>query len=129
MMYITHDIASARYIADETVVMYAGQIVERARDSSIIDAPVHPYTQLLVNSVPDPENLESRHEATAKVGGSTGFNYEGCRFSPRCPQVMDICHNNQPPVTEVAEGHLSRCWLQATAEQRSAVTISTKPVA
>jgi peptide/nickel transport system ATP-binding protein len=129
MMYITHDIASARYIADETVVMYAGQIVERARDSSIIDAPVHPYTQLLVNSVPDPENLESRHEATAKVGGSTGFNYEGCRFSPRCPQVMDICHGNQPPVTEVAEGHLSRCWLQATSEQRSAVAISTKPVA
>jgi peptide/nickel transport system ATP-binding protein len=126
MLYITHDIASARYIADETVVMYAGQIVERATDTSIIDAPVHPYTQLLVSSVPDPENLASRHDSTAKDPGSVRFNYEGCRFSPRCPQAMDICHGNQPPVTEIAPGHKSRCWLQATEAQRSAVTISSK---
>jgi len=126
MMYITHDIASARYIADETVVMYAGQIVERARDTSIIDAPVHPYTQLLVKSVPDPENLASRHESLEKDTASAGFNYEGCRFSPRCPQAMDICHGNQPPVTEIAEGHSSRCWLQASDDQRSAVSISSK---
>jgi peptide/nickel transport system ATP-binding protein len=126
MLYITHDIASARYIADETVVMYAGQIVERATDTSIIDAPVHPYTQLLVSSVPDPENLASRHDSTAKDLGSVRFNYEGCRFSPRCPQAMDICHGNQPPVTEIAPGHKSRCWLQATEAQRSAVTISSK---
>jgi len=126
MLYITHDIASARYIADETVVMYAGQIVERARDMSIIDAPVHPYTQLLVSSVPDPENLESSHESMSKDPGGAGFNYAGCRFSPRCPQAMDICHGNQPPVVEIAEGHSSRCWLQATDEQRAAVSISKK---
>jgi peptide/nickel transport system ATP-binding protein len=126
MMYITHDIASARYIADETVVMYAGQIVERATDTSIIDAPVHPYTQLLVRSVPDPENLESRHASTAPDAASLGFNYEGCRFSPRCPEAMDICRGNQPPVTEVAPGHSSRCWLSATDAQRSAVSISVK---
>ena len=126
ILYITHDIASARYIADETVVMYAGQIVERATDTSIIDAPVHPYTQLLVSSVPDPENLESRHDVASNVESSVRFNYEGCRFSPRCPQAMDICHGNQPPVTEVGPGHSSRCWLQASEAQRSAVTISTK---
>jgi len=126
MLYITHDIASARYIADETVVMYAGQIVERARDMSIIDAPVHPYTQLLVSSVPDPENLESSHESMSKDPGGAGFNYAGCRFSPRCPQAMDICHGNQPPVVEIAEGHSSRCWLQASDAQRAAVSISKK---
>ena len=126
ILYITHDIASARYIADETVVMYAGQIVERATDTSIIDAPVHPYTQLLVRSVPDPENLESRHDVAFKDGASVRFNYEGCRFSPRCPQAMGICHGNQPPVTEIAPGHSSRCWLQASEAQRAAVTISTK---
>ncbi len=126
MMYITHDIASARYIADETVVMYAGQIVERAVGTAIIDAPVHPYTQLLVSSVPDPENLESRHDSDVKDPGSAGFNYEGCRFSPRCPQALDICHSNVPPVTELEEGHSSRCWLQASDAQRSAVSITKK---
>jgi peptide/nickel transport system ATP-binding protein len=126
ILYITHDIASARYIANETVVMYAGQIVERATDTSIIDAPVHPYTQLLVRSVPDPQNLASSHEATGKDGESTRFNYEGCRFSPRCPEAMDICRTNEPPVTEVAPGHSSRCWLQASDQQRAAVSISKR---
>jgi peptide/nickel transport system ATP-binding protein len=126
IMYITHDIASARYIADETVVMYAGQVVERATSTVVIDAPVHPYTRLLVSSVPDPENLATRHDTLANDPGAAGFNYAGCRFSPRCPVAMDICHGHELPVTEVSEGHSSRCWLQATDEQRSAVTISTK---
>jgi peptide/nickel transport system ATP-binding protein len=126
MLYITHDIASARYIADDTIVMYAGQIVERASGTTVIDGPVHPYTQLLVSSVPDPENLESSHETKAKDAGNLGFNYEGCRFSPRCPQAMDICHSNEPPLIELEEGHASRCWLSATEAQRSAVSISKK---
>ena len=126
MMYITHDIASARYIADETVVMYAGQIVERAMGTALIDAPVHPYTQLLVSSVPNPDSLESRHASVSENTGNTAFNDEGCRFSPRCPQAMDICHRNQPPVVEVEQGHSSRCWLQASPEQRAAVSISRK---
>jgi peptide/nickel transport system ATP-binding protein len=129
MLYITHDIASARYIADETVVMYAGQVVERATSTVVIDAPVHPYTQLLVSSVPDPENLASRHDTLANDPGTAGFNYDGCRFSPRCPQASDVCHQNEPPVTEIGPGHSSRCWLQASEAQRSAVTISKKVVA
>ena len=79
-----------------------------------------------MSSVPDPENLESSHESMSKDPGGAGFNYAGCRFSPRCPQAMDICHGNQPPVVEIAEGHSSRCWLQATDEQRVAVSISKK---
>ena len=126
IMYITHDIASARYIADETVVMYAGQVVERARGTTLIDTPVHPSTQLLINSVPNPDNLQSRHSAADATANVT-FNYEGCRFSPRCPHALDICHTNQPPVVEVAEGHSSRCWLQASDEQRAQVQIGAKP--
>ena len=129
MLYITHDIASARYIADETIVMYAGQVVERAVGTEIIDAPVHPYTQLLVSSVPDPDNLESKHEGSKGEATQSGFNYAGCRFSPRCSQAMDICHGNQPPVVQISETHSSRCWLQATEEQRSAVSISKKVTA
>lgn len=126
MLYITHDIASARYIADETIVMYAGQVVERAVGTTIIDAPQHPYTKLLVRSVPDPENLESRHESHGQDSHGMGFNYAGCRFSPRCPHALEICHTNQPPVVTVAPDHDVRCWLFASDEQRTAVAITTK---
>ena len=125
MMYITHDIASARYIADETAVMYAGQVVERARGTAIMDAPVHPYTQLLINSVPNPDHL-ARRDSGASEAKASGFNLDGCRFSPRCPQAMDICHGNQPPEFDLGGGHTSRCWLSATDEQRTAVSIATR---
>jgi peptide/nickel transport system ATP-binding protein len=132
MMYITHDIASARYIADETAVMYAGQVVERARGTDLIDQPVHPYTQLLISSVPNPESLEQRHTGTQGSTGVAGFNVNGCRFSPRCPQALPICTTNEPPEVDLGGGHFARCWLPATAEQKSAValrpsTSSAKP--
>ncbi len=125
MMYITHDIASARYIADETAVMYAGQVVERARGTAIMDSPVHPYTQLLINSVPNPDHLAHRDSPASETKAS-GFNLHGCRFSPRCPQALDICHTNQPPEVDLGGGHTSRCWLSATDEQRTAVSITTR---
>ena len=65
MLYITHDIASARYFADEILVMYAGQIVERGPAEELTQRPAHPYTQLLVASAPDPDNLGS----TLRAGG------------------------------------------------------------
>jgi peptide/nickel transport system ATP-binding protein len=126
MMYITHDIASARYIADETAVMYAGQVVERARGPVVIDAPAHPYTQLLVSSVPNPEKLDHRTDSVSDNSASTSFNYDGCRFSPRCAQALDICHGNQPPEVELSEGHRASCWLLASEEQRSAVSIRSR---
>ena len=125
-MYITHDIASARYIADETAVMYAGQVVERARGTAVMDNPVHPYTQLLIASVPNPSDLSAQGRLSQSSSSSTTFNYEGCRFSPRCPVALDICRGNLPPEVQVAEGHVVRCWLPASDEQRSAVTISSK---
>ena len=124
LMYITHDIASARYVADETAVMYAGQVVERARGTTVIDAPAHPYTKLLVSSVPNPDDLASRHDHAGTPAAAAGFNEAGCRFSPRCPVAKDICHENQPPEVEVAPGHVSRCWLGASEAQRTAVTLS-----
>jgi peptide/nickel transport system ATP-binding protein len=126
IMYITHDIASARYIADEVVVMYAGQIVERSSDTSLINSPQHPYTQLLIASVPDP-SVEGRVAVKAPSGASAAFNIKGCRFSPRCPQAIDICTTNEPPMFEVAAGQTARCWLHATETQRANVSISNKP--
>lgn len=123
MMYITHDIASARYIADETAVMYAGQVVEQARGTAVIDRPVHPYTQLLVSSVPNPDHLASRHSTTGDASGGQAVNLAGCRFSPRCPQALAICHDNVPPVSSVDDHHTARCWLVASDAARSAVSI------
>jgi peptide/nickel transport system ATP-binding protein len=125
-MYITHDIASARYIADETAVMYAGQVVEQGRGTVIMDSPVHPYTQLLISSVPNPEDLSARHDKVETTRAATTFNYAGCRFSPRCPVALDICHGNNPPEAEVAPGHIVRCWLPASDEQRQEVSIRSR---
>ena len=101
MLYITHDIASARYFADEVLVMYAGQIVERGPAESVTQQPAHPYTQLLVSSAPDPDNLGGALRNRAKrnlsngngaVGASAGSAPPvGCSFSPRCPFADDRC--------------------------------------
>ena len=123
MLYITHDIASARYIADETAVMYAGQVVERARGTTVIDAPTHPYTQLLVASVPNPEHLHHQSSTADRATAAAGFNRDGCRFSPRCPSAMSICHGAVPPEVMVDDDHMVRCWLVAPEGDRQAVEL------
>jgi peptide/nickel transport system ATP-binding protein len=112
VLYITHDIASARYIADETIVMYAGQIVERSHGTDLVDDPTHPYTQLLIASVPNPADPTSQ-ASEAEEHTTFAIAEVGCRFAPRCPHVMDICRTTDPPDFKVGEGHLSHCWLHA----------------
>jgi peptide/nickel transport system ATP-binding protein len=112
ILYITHDIASARYLADEIFVMYAGQIVERSRGTALVDEPTHPYTKLLIASVPDPSDPTSQASQTEEHS-SFAVPEVGCRFAPRCPFVMDVCRTTDPPVFQVGEGHTSRCWLYA----------------
>ena len=115
VLYITHDIASARYIADETIVMYAGQVVERSEGTALIDAPAHPYTQLLIASVPDPSDPLRKAPEIEDRAGQGQFPTEGCRFAPRCPYAMDVCRTSAPPLFQVSDGHESRCWLHEDA--------------
>jgi peptide/nickel transport system ATP-binding protein len=112
ILYITHDIASARYLADEIIVMYAGQIVERSRGTALVDKPTHPYTQLLIASVPDPSDPTSM-ASQSEEHSSFAVPEVGCRFAPRCPFAMDVCRTSDPPDFKVGEGHTSRCWLYA----------------
>ncbi len=107
VLYITHDIASARYIADEILVMYAGQVMEFAEGTAVVDGPRHPYTQLLVSSVPDPAHAD-RVRLTAP--SATAFPDAGCRFAPRCPLVSDQCRRDTPSLVEVDSAHHVRCW-------------------
>lgn len=113
ILYITHDIASARYIADETIVMYAGQVVEHSQGTALIDEPTHPYTQLLIASVPDPEGAARAVPTKEAQSTPVAIGTKGCRFSPRCPHVMDICRTTEPPMFHVSDTHESRCWLHS----------------
>jgi peptide/nickel transport system ATP-binding protein len=116
MLYITHDIASARYFADEILVMYAGQIVERGPAEQLTQQPAHPYTQLLVASAPDPDNLGStlRGGTPGQGARSTGAPGDaaaaGCPFSPRCPFADDHCRKDNPPLQPVSELRSAACW-------------------
>jgi len=132
ILYITHDIASARYFADTILVMYAGRMVEGGDSETVTQRPAHPYTRLLVSSAPDPDRITGDAVvATASIAsrtltgaGSAGVAGggeppslisppAGCRFHPRCPFVMDRCRTQSPPRLPVgdAESHWAACWL------------------
>ena len=111
ILYITHDIASARYIADDVIVMYAGQVVERSVGVDLVDEPRHPYTQLLIASVPDPSAPVGADVAGSDRGATANVAITGCRFRDRCPHAMAICTTQEPPSCEVAPGHFAKCWL------------------
>ncbi len=124
ILYITHDIASARYFADKTMVMYAGQVVERGPSEEVTQRPAHPYTQLLIASAPDPDLLSSRSEAEAQGEPPSLISPPaGCRFHPRCPFAMERCKTEAPPIFQVTEDHEASCWLyadDAAAERETA---------
>jgi peptide/nickel transport system ATP-binding protein len=112
LLYITHDIASARYFADEVLVMYAGEIVERGPAEQVTQQPAHPYTQLLVASAPDPDNLGStlRSGFQASAGRGIAVAEQGCPFSPRCPFADDLCRAEDPAPQPVSADHAASCW-------------------
>ncbi len=120
ILYITHDIASARYLADVVVVMYAGQLVEAAPSAELTDRPAHPYTQLLLSAAPDPNRVQPPSLAGRGAPPSLLAPPSGCRFHPRCPHAMDVCRRKAPPSIGVAPGHIAACWLHVDPDQREA---------
>jgi peptide/nickel transport system ATP-binding protein len=118
LLYITHDIASARYFADEVLVMYGGQIVERGPAEEVTQQPAHPYTQLLIASAPDPDNLgsslKSGNVAAGAAGGVKAGNVGpapvGCPFSSRCPLADDKCRRDNPALQLLAPARAAACW-------------------
>jgi peptide/nickel transport system ATP-binding protein len=120
ILYVTHDIASARYLADTIVVMYAGQLVEAAPSVTLTDHPAHPYTQLLLSAAPDPDRAEPANLAARGAPPSLSAPPSGCRFHPRCPYAMDICKTQVPPSFAVSTGHIAACWLHGQAGAQSA---------
>ncbi|MBO0778132.1 MAG: ATP-binding cassette domain-containing protein [Ktedonobacteraceae bacterium] len=114
LLFITHDIASARYFAEDTLVMYAGQVVEGGPSDEVIQRPKHPYTQLLLSAAPDPDRIKSREQVKLPARGeipSLIHPPSGCRFHPRCPYAMPVCKERFPKRTELGGGHWTNCFL------------------
>ena len=116
LLYITHDIASARYFADEVLVMYGGQIVERGPAEDVTQRPAPPYTQLLIASAPDPDNLGSELKSGYAAGGgaaragNVGPAAAGCPFSNRCPLAIDKCKQENPALQLLTPVRAAACW-------------------
>ncbi|RJG48469.1 ABC transporter ATP-binding protein [Motilimonas pumila] len=113
MMYITHDIATARYLAEDIGVMYVGHLVEWGEVDEVLQKPAHPYTQLLMSAVPNPEksihdNLEGGRKGEIPLWTPESI---GCPFAGRCLQAMDKCTDALPEPKEVAPNHFVRCFL------------------
>jgi peptide/nickel transport system ATP-binding protein len=110
ILYITHDIASARYVADRLIVMYAGQIAETGPTEEVLSNPKHPYTQLLLSAVPDPR-AEVSLPATSTVAEPPRVvdPGEGCRFRARCPYAIDRCAVETPRLRPLAPAHDAAC--------------------
>ena len=120
ILYITHDIASARYVADRLIVMYAGQIAESGPIEEVLADPRHPYTQLLVSAVPDPRaplsvSAEADQGEPPKVIDPT----PGCRFRFRCPIAIDKCGNVTPELTETGGREVACHVAQSGAEVKA----------
>ena len=122
-LYITHDLASARYLADETLVLYAGHLMEAAPSEELMAEPLHPYTQLLLTAVPDPHSALTKRRVEARGEIPTVIDPKpGCRFANRCPHVMDVCRRVTPALAEVRPRHWVRCHLHSTPVEASSTT-------
>ena len=142
LLFITHDLASARYFAEEALVMYAGQMVEGGPGEEVIQRPKHPYTQLLLSAAPDPDRFGladqqgGRKESPSaqsilSVGGSgeppSLINPPGgCRFHPRCPHAMPVCRQQFPPRTDLGGGHWAHCFLYGAENRTREISSSSK---
>jgi peptide/nickel transport system ATP-binding protein len=113
VLLITHDLASARYIADDVMVMHSGHVVEHGPADEVLDQPRHPYTRLLLDAIPDPtEGLRSL--PAARPGGPRAGIGPACPFLGRCPISEEQCAHGLPPLAAVNDRHIIRCPIVLT---------------
>jgi peptide/nickel transport system ATP-binding protein len=116
ILYITHDLTTAYHVGDDILVLYQGSIAEMGHVERVIKNPQHPYTQLLVNSIPWPdlERKWSRGQPAATNNNKTASpaaTGRGCKFADRCPYVMPVCYEQPPPLFQIEERHAAACYL------------------
>ena len=116
-LFISHELASARYMAERgkgfIAVMYLGRIVEQGPPKALVENPLHPYTQALVDATPELDLEVARSKRLKLKSVDIPKPYEeikGCRFANRCPEAMPKCFEEEPPLVEVERGRFVRCW-------------------
>ncbi|MCS7111484.1 MAG: ABC transporter ATP-binding protein [Ignisphaera sp.] len=115
-LLISHDLSVVRYVSDRVGVMYLGKLVEEGYTENLFENPLHPYTQALISSIPEPDPAYGKLNRRITLPGeppSAVSPPPGCRLNPRCPRFMDLCRREEPPVVEVEKGHTVSCWLYA----------------
>jgi peptide/nickel transport system ATP-binding protein len=111
MMVITHDLSILYQTADSILVMYAGKLAEKAPTATIIDKPRHPYTKMLISSLPE-VGIRYANKKLAGIPGSPPALLNppaGCRFRARCPLAFEKCVE-EPPFVPIAPDHSVACW-------------------
>ena len=114
VIYITHDLSSVRYFSERVFIMYAAKMVEKTGVREVVENPLHPYTQALLNAIPDPdpENAGRFKDIPPGEPPSLINPPTGCRFHPRCPRITKgLCDVEEPPEFEPNPGHFVECWL------------------
>jgi len=114
VIYITHDLSTVRYFSERIFVMYAGNVVEKARVNELLRNPLHPYTHALLDATSDPDhrNALTFKEVPPGEPPSLIAPPPGCRFHPRCPQRIEgLCDAQEPPDFEPVPRHFAACWL------------------
>jgi oligopeptide/dipeptide ABC transporter ATP-binding protein len=113
-LLITHDLSIVRYISDRVLVIYLGKMTEEGPSEHIFNEPLHPYTQILLSSIPDPFTKEIREKTILRGEPPSPVNPpRACRFHTRCPYVMDICREEEPSEIYYRAEHRVFCWLYA----------------
>ncbi len=125
-LFITHDLALARYITNKIAIMYLGKIVELGPTRRVLENPQHPYTKALIAAIPDPDprNRHILRELPIKGEVPSAINIPpGCRFRPRCvvydntPRIQKYCEAIEPPLIEVEKDHYVSCWMHGEPEE------------
>jgi peptide/nickel transport system ATP-binding protein len=112
IIFISHDIALAKHIADRIAVMYLGKFMELAPAQELVDQPLHPYSQALISAVPvpDPESKRTKDVISGEIPSPIDPP-SGCRFHTRCPYAHERCVKEEPPLMEASKGHYVACHL------------------
>jgi oligopeptide/dipeptide ABC transporter ATP-binding protein len=115
-LYITHDLSTAYQISDDIYILYLGSVMEKGSIDAVMQDPQHPYTQLLLRSIPVPdpdEPWEERLELPPE-GEIALYGKGGCKYYSRCPFAMDVCQKSPPALEELSEGHWVACYLRGS---------------
>ncbi len=112
ILYITHDLTTAYHVCDHIIVLYKGSVMEAGSVESVIAEPQHPYTQLLIDSIPWPDlKRQWGQQEITMVDAETARVGTGCKFASRCPHVMEKCRQTPPPLYEIGNRQVASCYL------------------